>query len=170
MAYVRRWERLSDVVTRVMEAAGISEDEAKTDICRAISDRAIKLRCKLASHASKPMHAQDTVLEGKHFDIPTALKPEGLDWEKSCPVKAWSVWRGSYDVPGYWYLEWIELFSDDVTKVLCPTPSEPGAMSTSQPALESRVAPVGSGLGSIAGPLPAGAGSARPRGPRPKNR
>ena len=47
MVYVDKWERLSEASTRVMETAGISKDEAQTDICRAIADGGIKIRCKL---------------------------------------------------------------------------------------------------------------------------
>ena len=60
--------------------------------------------------------ASNTVLDGKDFQIPTEIKPDDLDWETSRPVKPWFVRRGSYSIPGYWDLAWIELSRTDVTK------------------------------------------------------
>ena len=123
MAYNSVWERLSDAATRVMTEAGISNDEAKSDICQAIADGTVKIRGKLERHTTEFIRSSKTVLEGKDFEIRTDLKSEDLDWERSRPVKAWRVRRGHYSPPGYWDLEWIELFSPDVTKVLCPAAS-----------------------------------------------
>ena len=121
----------------------------------------------------------NAVLEGKDFHIPTEIKPEDLNWETSCPVKPWIVRRGSYSIPGYWDLEWIEVCRADVTKVLCVAKeqdentrhasSETPATSTSRPALESQEMPVGPGPRSTAGPRkPGAAGPARRRGARPE--
>ena len=40
MPYPPGWERLSDAATNVMTRAGVSKDEAQTDICQAIADGA----------------------------------------------------------------------------------------------------------------------------------
>jgi hypothetical protein len=58
------WESLSEAATRVMEAAGLSRDEAQTDICQAIADRAINIQGKLGEHQTKPISASNTVLQG----------------------------------------------------------------------------------------------------------
>lgn len=178
MAYVSEWERLSEALTRVMAAGELTEDEAQTDICRAIADGAVNIRGKLGRQTTGPLRASDTVLEGKDFYISNEIKPKDLDWERSRPVKPWIVRRENFKVPGHWELEWIELFSTDVTNVLCPggrqseaaqrVSSEPGAVSRTQPALESRGASVGADLRSTAGPRLAAAGPARRRGARPK--
>jgi hypothetical protein len=145
MAYVAQWERLSDASHRVITVAGVSKDEAQTDICQAIADGTIKIRCKLERHTTRQLRSK-TVLEGKSFDIPTKIRPQDLDWEGSRSVKPWMVRRGTSALPGYWDLEWIELSRTDVTNVLCsagthseaaqPASSETGATSRSRPALE----------------------------------
>jgi hypothetical protein len=175
MAYVSEWERLSEALRRVIAASGLGENEARTDICRAIADGAVNIRGKLGSHTTKPLRASDTVLEGKDFHIPSEIKPEDLDWERSRPVKPWTVRRENFKVPGQWELEWVELFRTDITNVLCPdgrqseaaqhVSSEPGAVSRTQPPRESRGSSVGA---ATAGPRPAAAGPVRRRGARPK--
>ena len=147
MPYVSDWELLSDAATRVMEAAGVSKEEAQSDICQAIADRAVKFGAKLERHTTKGLRASKTVLEGTAFQIPTAIKPKDLDWERSRPVKPWFVQRGISTTHGYWDLEWIQLSRTDVTNVLCrtgtrgelpqPTSSETGARRKSGPKLES---------------------------------
>ena len=146
MPYPPGWERLSDAATNVMTRAGVSKDEAQTDICQAIADGAVKIRCRLKRHKTKQMTSK-TVLDGNAFEIPTRIKPADLDWEESRPVKPWRVRRGSYDISGDWDLEWIELSKTDVMNVLCPAgtrgesalpPSrETGARRRSRPAHEN---------------------------------
>jgi hypothetical protein len=119
MAYVAQWERLSDAATRVATAAGVSKDKAQSDICQAIADGAVTIRCKLKRHTTRPM-TSTAVLQGKDFDIPTNIRLQDLDWERSRPVRPWTVPHGNYSLPGRWELEWIELLRSDVTNVLCP--------------------------------------------------
>ena len=145
-AYISPWERLSAATERVMVETRRARDEVQIDICRAIADGAVKIRCKPARHTTNPITSSTMVLEGEDFDIPTDIKPEDLDWERSRPVKAWFLRRERSRVPGYWELEWIELSRTDVTNALClvgkrgdatQQPSqEPGARRRSQPALE----------------------------------
>src|SRR5437660_3477638 len=94
MAYISEWERLSDALARVTAATGLSQDEVRTDICQAIADGAIKIQCKLGRHTTKNLTASKRVLEGTVFQIPTKIKSEDLDWERSRPVKPWEVRRG----------------------------------------------------------------------------
>ena len=181
MAYVSRWERLPHAVMRVMAACGLSKEEAQTDICRAIADGTVEIRGELNRHTTKPLSASDTVLSGSDLQIPTEIKSEHLDWERSRPVKPWMVRRGRFAIPGYWDLAWIELSRADVTNVLCVAreqdestqlaSSETPATSTTRPALESTEMPTGPDPGSAAGPRdPGPARSARHRGPQPKKR
>jgi hypothetical protein len=119
LAYESPWERLSDAVERVMAATGVSRDQARADICRAIADGAVKIRCKLKKHRTRHFTAADTVLKGTDFQIPTDLKSQDLDWENSRPLKAWSIPHGTNRIWGDWELEWIEVFRTSVEKVLC---------------------------------------------------
>src|SRR5262245_1154796 len=144
MPYDRQWERLADAMNRIMVAARLCQDEAQNDIAAAIADRAVKIRCKLKQHATKAMYSSN-VLEGMQFEIPPDLKAEHFDWEQSRPSAPWFVQRRTFDLPGFWWLDWIELFKTDVAKVLCRAgrasieegPSETGLTSTERPALES---------------------------------
>lgn len=143
MAYVSEWESLSDATKRVMAATGRPKDEVQKDLCRAIADRVINIRGKLEKHTTRPMSSSD-VLEGRDFEIPTTLKTEDLDCDRSRPKEAWFVRRGAYDPAGYWDLEKIELSRTDVTNALCTAkqpegiiehaPSEAGATTRSRPA------------------------------------
>ena len=78
MVYLSVWERLSDATVRVMKTAGLSKDVAQSDICRAIADGIIKIRCKPGRHTTEHMTASKTALEGKDFQIPTEIEPEDL--------------------------------------------------------------------------------------------
>src|SRR5439155_8118826 len=120
----------------------------------------------------------DTELFREDFQVPTHLKTEDFDWERSRPSKPWLVRTGHHRLPGYWNLEWIKLSRADVTDRLCPVKeqddstqhasSESPATSTSRQTLESQEMPVGSGPRSTAGPRKGAAGPARHRGPRPQ--
>jgi hypothetical protein len=117
------------------------------------------------------------VLDGKDFEIPTEIKPEALDWESSRSLNPWFVRRGSYSIPGYWDLAWIEVSRADVTKALCLTKDQDQSAEhaaretparTSQPVLESHGMPVGSGRGSTAAArIPSAVLPGRRRGVRP---
>ena len=144
MPYPPGWERLSDATTHVMTGAGVSKDEAQADICRAIADDAVEIRCKLEKHTTRPIRSKK-VLAGRDFEIPTAIKPKDFDWQRSRPVKPWFVRPGSAAPKGYWELDWIELSRTCVTNVLCAAgtrgesdqpASRAGTRSRSRPAHE----------------------------------
>jgi hypothetical protein len=102
-----------------MAANGIPEDEARTDICRAVADRVVQIQAKLRKRLISGTTDHSSILMGDDFDIPLDLKPDGLDWEGSRPLTPWMVRRGSHPKAGPWELEWIELSRADVTRVLC---------------------------------------------------
>src|SRR5262245_2823796 len=133
MTYIPKWERLSDAVARVMAATGRSKDDAKTDICKAIGERAVEIRAKLAKHTTRAMRSSK-VLAGSDFEIPPEIKPKDFDWEGSRPVKPWFVRRGIAQLAGYWQLDWIELSRADVTNLLCSGVTQG---QSSQPAARS---------------------------------
>ena len=166
MPYVSAWERLPDTIRRVT-AGRRPKEQAQIDLCRAIADGTVKIRCKLKRHTRG--FTSQAVLEGKDFEIRTEIKSEDLNWETSCPVKPWLVQRGSYSIPGYWSLEWLEVCRTDVTKALCAAKEQDE--NTSPLTLESQEMPVGSGRRSTAGRRKSGtAGPGRPRGARPQKR
>jgi hypothetical protein len=110
MARVPKWERLSDVLKRVM-TAGVSEDEAKSDISGAIADKEIRgvlltvavepdvfaahrqLVAKVQRLGSDPRHSADSVecFEGANVKVPDHLTPDDFDWQNSRPLQPWRV-------------------------------------------------------------------------------
>jgi hypothetical protein len=144
MADVLTWERLSAATERVMATAGLSKEDAQSLICRAIADGILKFRGKVGQHATRPTSGK-TVLEEKDFHISPDIQREDFDWEQSRPLKQWRVRREIFNQPGQWNVDWIEVFSADVTK-LCSARSqgeatqhpsrETGATRRSQPAFE----------------------------------
>jgi hypothetical protein len=174
MAYESIWCTLSEALERVMAATRDTEAEAKANICQAIDDGAIGRRGKL-KEASTKLRTSDAVVEGKELRPWHGLKPEGLDWENSRPLKLWEVAAPRLRVSKLWYLDRIELSVADVTEHLCQperqdeaaqdTLSDAGAASGRQPAPESSGSLVGVDTRSTA--LSESAGPARRRGPRP---
>jgi hypothetical protein len=181
MAYVGKWERLKDALARVIEASGMSEDEAKEDICGAISDGAIEIRAKPLKHATNGFVARKARPRGSALQIPT-LRPKDIDWDGSRPWKPWLAQCGGFKRPGYWYLDWIELWRDDVTTVLCSakTLGEPIAYASPESAVtdagRAAAASVGvlvpadklAGRKSVRSPTSTAAAQGRPRGRRPE--
>lgn len=141
MTYITVWERLTEAVARVMDETGRTSEEVKADICMAISDRTIRIRGELKSHAIKGFRASNRVLEGDDFQIPARLKPADIDWQASRPTKSWIARTGNSRTSGYWNLEWVEVSRADVQNALCvPLPAsqeskeKTGTSKKSQPA------------------------------------
>ena len=126
MAYESQWERLSTAADRIAKANGISVDEAKADLCLAISDDSVRIRAKLLKHNTRPMRSSETVLSGKHFHAPR-FDPREIDWAKSVPLKPWFV--DHCKIPGHWEFELVEVCAPDVTSILCDAPK----ISVAQP-------------------------------------
>jgi hypothetical protein len=171
--YVSVWERLPDAIRRIMEGERPKE-RARADLCRAVADRTVNIRCKLEQHATRHFTSKD-VLDGNAFEIPTEIKPEELDWERSGPLKPWFVRRKCYSVPLYWHLASIEVCSTDVTKSLCLTEEQHQSQRgeaiarTSGPSLEGQERPFVSNRRSTAKPrTSSSAGTGRRRGARPQ--
>jgi hypothetical protein len=132
VAYNPDWEPLADALKRVM-ATGVSEDEAKTDLCRAVADRKIDVRVRIA--------ASDRTFSDGNVGVPAHLEPRDFDWVQSRPLKPWSIGpkRGEH-YEWDWEnrpLDLIELLKADVTKILCtgdpPHRPSPGAGPTARP-------------------------------------
>jgi hypothetical protein len=144
---------------------GRPKERARADLCRAVADRTVNIRCKLEQHATRHFTSKD-VLDGNAFEIPTEIKPEGVDWERSRPLKPWFVRRKCYSIPLYWHLAWIEVCSTDVTKALCLTEEQHQSRG---PSLEGQERPFVSNRRSTAETqTPSAAGPGRRRGARPR--
>lgn len=118
--YLPKWERLASALTRVT-SGGITENDAKRAICSAIADGVIAIRLALRKHATKGTTAHGKVLGGADVEIPARLEPQDVDFENSRPLKPWVVKRERIaHLAGYWDVDWVELFSADVTNVLIP--------------------------------------------------
>jgi hypothetical protein len=121
VAYTPDWESLADALKRVI-ATGVSEDEAKTDLCRAVADRKIDVRVRVA--------ASDYGMRGRIFSdgnvgVPAHLDPRDFDWVQSRPLAQWPIGprRGEHyswiEGWGNRPLDLIELSTGDVMNVLC---------------------------------------------------
>jgi hypothetical protein len=117
--YLPDWERLSDALARIL-ASGLSKHEAQVGVCRAIADRKIKIRYLIANEeiggiATPKGHGLAGHVLNRLDIIPARLAPRDFDWRKSRPKKPWQVSPN----PVFWHLDWIEVFSGDITSVLC---------------------------------------------------
>ena len=127
MAYTPDWEPIADALKRVM-ATGVSEDEAKTDLCRAVADRKIKIQVRIAQNDGR----RGQVFSGPNVEVPVHLSPNDLDWSRSCPLKPWSigpvgpqryVWIGGWEKRP---IDLIEVPTSDVSRILCGGLNEVG--------------------------------------------
>jgi hypothetical protein len=121
VAYRPDWEPLADALRRVI-TAGVPEPTAKIDLCRAVADRKIDVRVRVAS--SDPAKTGKVFSDG-NVGVPPHLDPDDFDWVKSRPLARWSIGprRGEYHnwIDG-WEDRWfdlIEVSTADVVEILC---------------------------------------------------
>ncbi len=119
MPYIPDWQTLSDVLKQVM-ACGVTEDEAKTDLCRAIADRKIDVRVRIGA-SDHGMRGQ--VFSKDNVDVPAHLGPDDLDWVQSHPLKPWPIgpvgpqnytWLGGWSTRA---IDLIELSTADTQSI-----------------------------------------------------
>jgi len=120
VAYTPDWESLAGALERVM-ATGIIEDEAKTDLCRAVADGNIRVRLKVDASAS---HIGGWVLSSGNISVPPHLTPVDFDWPQSRPRNPWRVGpTGPQNYTHVWWswrpqpIESIELATADVQDI-----------------------------------------------------
>jgi hypothetical protein len=118
VTYTPEWEPLADALQRVM-ATGLGEDEAKLDLCRAVADRKIDVRVRIASRGMR-----GEVFSDGNVDVPAYLKPSDFDWVQSRPLAQWLIgprpgehylWVGGWEKRP---LDLIEVSTADVKNVL----------------------------------------------------
>jgi hypothetical protein len=121
VAHTPNWEPLADALNRVT-ATGVSEDEAKTNLCRAVADRKIDVRVRIAAtdHGTR-----GRVFSDGNVGVPPHLGHSDFDWVQSRPFAQWPIGpkRGEhYAWIGGWQnhpLDLIELSTADVVEILC---------------------------------------------------
>jgi hypothetical protein len=121
VTYLPNWEPLADALKRVM-ATGVSEDEAKSDLCHAVADRKIDVRVRIAA---SDYRMGGRVFAGGNVGVPRHLRPDDLDWLQSRPFAQWPIgprpgehysWIGGWEKRP---LDLIEVSTGDVMNVLC---------------------------------------------------
>ena len=117
MPHESEWEGLPDAVERIITFRGASREQAQADLCHAISDGRIQLRCQLKEHAHRPQ-TSTSVVSASQFEIPTKLEPGDFDWQESRPIAPWPLREFDRHQPGRWCLKWIKLSRVDVTTIL----------------------------------------------------
>jgi hypothetical protein len=114
VAYTPDWELIADALKRVI-ATGVSEDEAKTDLCRAVADGKIDVRVTIA--------ATGQVFFDGNVRVPPHLKPSDFDWVHSRPFAQWLIGprRGEHYMWNWSNrpIDLIELSTSDVSRILC---------------------------------------------------
>jgi hypothetical protein len=120
VAYTPDWEALADALQRV-KATGATEDEARRDVCLALSDQKIRVQVRIAD--TEAGMRGETRSGG--VVVPRDLTPDDFDWVLSRPLKPWligpaSVAENYFSVSGTESrrIVLIKLFRADVTKIL----------------------------------------------------
>lgn len=120
MAYIPDWESLGDALKR-LTAAGASGGEAKGDLCRAMADRKIDVRVRIAATANRGMGGR--VFSDGNVGVPLHLSAGDLDWLGSRPLARWSIgprlgeqyaWLGGWESQP---LDLVELSTADVIRM-----------------------------------------------------
>jgi len=85
VAYISSWERIAEALGRVI-ATGLTESEAKRQLCAAIADKTIDVRLILAADTQRGWSEEVSTSEPS---IPPHLSPEDIDWGASRPHHQW---------------------------------------------------------------------------------
>ena len=80
MAYTPEWEPIGEALKRLV-ASGMSEREAKRDLCRAIAEGAIDFRVHLSADPNR--HSAPTMVRAAEVDVLWRFSSDDIDWQKS---------------------------------------------------------------------------------------
>jgi hypothetical protein len=105
-------------------SGGVTEEQARTDICHAVADGKIRIRV-LVDKAAPDVGGK--TLQGGNVQVPPRLAPADFDWIKSRPVEAWNTGPNSRIPTERYFALWtwerrciqlIELSTADVVEIL----------------------------------------------------
>jgi hypothetical protein len=128
---------------------GVSEEDAKRDLCLAVADRVIDVQVTI-SRADSAMRGR--VFSGENVGVPLHLHPRDLDWQRSRPLGWWSIgprlvehyfWSGGWEKR---QIDLIELSVTDVQNVLCHASSTATQVITTQRSDDTSIADAPSSL------------------------
>ena len=137
MRYTPDWEPLSDALKRVI-AAGASEAEAKTDLCRAVAEGNIRVQVTIVASEDRLAGA---VFSGQRVRVPAHLNPDDFDWERSHPHRPWPVGGSVVGPESYYdpYRTWergqiglIKLATADVQRLFGSSSAKPKPEATAE--------------------------------------
>jgi hypothetical protein len=128
--YERQYARLPQAVARVMALTGLSQEQARIDICYALAEAVITFQAQLKRQANGPMRSKE-VLDAADFERLTPVKPEDFDWEQSLPIRP--LWRKWPPCSGFWEVAWIELSIPDITRFFSDLRKRGGAAGSVKP-------------------------------------
>jgi hypothetical protein len=121
MTDVPSWERLADALKRVTEN-GMAKSDAQAALCRAIMERAVRVRVFIGNLEGADFFLYEGI-GNTGLKIPPNLAAEGVDWVQSRPLNPWREPReGVGAIFEDWHRDQIDVFSADVTRVLCGGP------------------------------------------------
>jgi hypothetical protein len=132
MRYTPDFEPLADALKRVM-ASGLSEDQAKLDICGAVADGKVDVRVRVSIAATdNAMRGRVFYRSNRNVAVPPHLDSTDLDWVQSRPLKPWQIGPAGpqrYSDP-FWQwesqpLDLIELSTADIMSILNMTAAGP---------------------------------------------
>ncbi|UWU90607.1 hypothetical protein [Bradyrhizobium sp. CB1015] len=139
--YQSKWIfRLAEAAEWLANATGISLEQAKSDICRALSDGVIDFLAELACHAARSQRS-DSKAGPANLEIPRMLKSEDFDWEQSRPRSPWWLHALHRHEHGLWHLASIELSRPDLKKALLAVAATNNVRSKHDQRTRQRVRP-----------------------------
>jgi hypothetical protein len=130
--YIRDWVLLPDALKLAQAIAGITEDEAKIDLCLALGDGKIMIQSRIGGTTL----SEGETIKGR-FAPGQEVRPDYFDWQKSRPVDRSFKFGSSENRQ----IEWTKLATADIIKAFSAeerVPLEAPKQSSSNPKSAAR--------------------------------